>query len=75
MGAKDLGSNPNHRANKNNVKYNIRSDGETGKHTGFKLLRAVMLLRVRFPLGLLIKVILTFMFNPYKSQNAKVLLL
>lgn len=50
--------------------YIIRSDGETGKHTGFKLLRAVMLLRVRFPLGLLIKIILIFMFNPYKSQKA-----
>ena len=58
MGAKDLGSNPNHRANKMNIKYNIRSDGETGKHTGFKLLRAAMLLRVRFPLGLLIEIML-----------------
>lgn len=40
------------------VNKDIRSDGETGKHTGFKLLRAVMLLRVRFPLGLPIEIIL-----------------
>ena len=37
------------------VNKETRSDGETGKHTGFKLLRAEMLLRVRFPLGLQIE--------------------
>ena len=51
--------------------YIICSGGEIGRHAGLKILWPVMDVRVRFPSGALIKVILIFMFNSYKSQRQK----
>ena len=53
------------------VNKETRRDGETGRHTGFKLLRPEVVVRVRFPFSLLIKIIIVLLFtaNYVNSYN------